>query len=298
MPLFTIASMAHHNHSLYHQPDYSYLLSNPPQPFYIEDTELGSALHVNTPPIGTTNSPAWNGDYMPTLLTSQEYLCMTPGIRTVPSTPSIGIEYWIPPSDPHPNPIPIFNSSSFVSGSSSTLQFAVHTRQSISPNPPDYPRVPQRPYALTAHKFTPTHPIEFKVDSGEPGIRLSAAHNRMFTHLKDRDDLVFELSKSPTITMRLEWPGYASWHRQVRVLDSRSVQQSISREKLAYEVAKTVHMFSQPGNGKRSGAEGAPDRNMWSLGEGNIGLDDLLLVRVENVSRGSWQPQFLVRRRH
>jgi hypothetical protein len=52
-------------------------------------------------------------------------------------------------------------------------------------------------------------------------------------------------------------------------------------------------------NGKRSGAEGAPDRNMmWSLGEGNIGLDDLLLVRVDNVSRGSWQPQFLVRRRH
>ena len=33
---------------------------------------------------------------------------------------------------------------------------------------------------------------------------------------------------------------------------------------------------------------------MWALGEGNIGLDDLVLVRVENVSKGSWQPQFLV----
>lgn len=33
---------------------------------------------------------------------------------------------------------------------------------------------------------------------------------------------------------------------QVRVLDSRSVQQSISREKLAYEVAKTVFKFAQP----------------------------------------------------
>lgn len=33
---------------------------------------------------------------------------------------------------------------------------------------------------------------------------------------------------------------------QVRVLDSRSVQQSISREKLAYEVAKTVFRFTQP----------------------------------------------------
>ena len=33
---------------------------------------------------------------------------------------------------------------------------------------------------------------------------------------------------------------------QVRILDSRSVRQSISREKLAYEVAKTVLAFGQP----------------------------------------------------
>ena len=36
---------------------------------------------------------------------------------------------------------------------------------------------------------------------------------------------------------------------------------------------------------------------MWALGEGYLGLDDLVLVRVENVSKGSWQPQFLVDRR-
>ena len=35
---------------------------------------------------------------------------------------------------------------------------------------------------------------------------------------------------------------------------------------------------------------------MWVLGDGNLGLDDLVLVRVENVSKGSWQPQFLVDR--
>jgi len=35
---------------------------------------------------------------------------------------------------------------------------------------------------------------------------------------------------------------------------------------------------------------------LWALGEGNLGLDDLVLVRVENVSKGSWQPQFLVDR--
>jgi len=35
---------------------------------------------------------------------------------------------------------------------------------------------------------------------------------------------------------------------------------------------------------------------MWAIGEGNLDLCDLVLVRVENVSKGSWQPQFFVDR--
>ena len=109
---------------------------------------------------------------------------------------------------------------------------------------------------------------------------------------------------------------------QVRVLDSRSIQQSISREKLAYEVAKTVFRFVESQvratahsvlsfssverkltyllqSGRQTSANGAPSRDStWVIGEGGIGLDDLLLVRVENVSKGSWQPQFLVHRKH
>ncbi|KAF9650499.1 hypothetical protein BDM02DRAFT_1381798 [Thelephora ganbajun] len=197
-------------------------------------------------------------------------------------------------------PTPFYHSPSSVPvTSSSPLQPVVSHRPSVSTNPPDYAWVPQRQYALTAHHSTPAHPIVFNVNSGEPGIRLSAALNRKFAHLRDRDDLVFESSKSPTITMRLEWPGYMSWSRQVRILDSRSVRQSISREKLAYEVAKTVSAFAQPQNRKRSSAEGALCRDRtWDIGEGGLGLDDLVLVRVENVSKGSWQPQFLMHRQH
>jgi len=71
-------------------------------------------------------------------------------------------------------------------------------------NTQNYASVPQRQYALTAYHFTPAHPISFHTGPGEPGIRLSAALNRRFTSLEDRDDLVFESSRSPTITMRLE----------------------------------------------------------------------------------------------
>lgn len=52
-------------------------------------------------------------------------------------------------------------------------------------------------------------------------------------------------------------------------------------------------------NAKRVIPEGAPDRDtMWAICEGNISLEDLVLVRVDNVSKGSWQPQLLVNRRH
>ena len=105
----------------------------------------------------------------------------------------------------YPDPRPFDLSPPFVPSTvSPTMQFAVSGGLSMSTNPPEYIWVPQRQYALTAYHFAPAQPILFNADSPEPGIRLSAALNRRFTYLRDRDDLVFESSRSPTITMRLE----------------------------------------------------------------------------------------------
>ena len=105
----------------------------------------------------------------------------------------------------HPGPVPSGLSPSFTSATPTpTVQSVIQNGPSVSTNPPDYTLVPQRQYALTAYHFTPAHPISFNSGPGEQGIRLSAALNRRFTHLEDRDDLVFESSRSPTITMRLE----------------------------------------------------------------------------------------------
>lgn len=207
---------------------------------------------------------------------------MPTGVCAVQSTPPRSPENWAPQNALHPDPLP---SPQFMPCMATpTRYFEIPNRPSASTNPPNHVRVPQRPYTLTAYHFTPAHPILFNAGPAEPGIRLSAALNRRFTHLRDRDDLVFESSRSPTITMRLEvrhffesarppltvldsgqdtcrgvgryvvWPSprdsrspAATIHiTQVRILDSRSVRQSISREKLAYEVAKTVLAFAQP----------------------------------------------------
>lgn len=126
-------------------------------------------------------------------------------------------ENWRPQNIFHPDPLHFHHSPSFASPtSSSTLQSPIPNTLSPSTNPQDYTRVPQRQYALTAHHFTPANPILFNVDSGEPGIRLTAALNRRFTNLRDRDDLVFESSRSPTITMRLEVRDLVSdWSRSL-----------------------------------------------------------------------------------
>ena len=131
---------------------------------------------------------------------------MPAGVGAVQSTPWRNPENWARPETiPHPNSMPFNPSPSFVPATASpTVRFTISNRPPTPVRPPDYTWVPQRRYALTAHNFAPAHPILFNVDSGEPGIRLSAALNRRFTHLGGRDDLVFESSRSPTITMRLE----------------------------------------------------------------------------------------------
>jgi len=126
---------------------------------------------------------------------------MPTGLYAVQSTS----ENRVPQTIPHPDPIPFPHHLPLgPTTPSSSLQSVAPNPLPPSTNLPDYVWVPQRQYTLTAHHFTPANPILFNVDSGEPGIRLSTAINRRFTHLRDRDDLVFESSRSPTITMRLE----------------------------------------------------------------------------------------------
>ena len=132
---------------------------------------------------------------------------MSTGEHAIQSTPLTSPVNWAPSNTLHHDPMSPHSPSFVPATSSSPLQSVISDPPSLSTNPPDYTWVPQRQYALTAHHFTPANPILFNVDSGEPGIRLSAAFNRRFSHLRDRDDLVFESSRSPTITMRLEVCG-------------------------------------------------------------------------------------------
>ena len=127
--------------------------------------------------------------------------------------------------------------------------------------------------------------------------------------------------------MILQWVGYRPWSRkvgslfrslstsinpsrcQIRLNDWQKVPQRIKLEKLATEVAKCIERFIIVGHARLSSiyslvdtirgkdvsttAGNHYDREHpdWRVGPGFIGIDRLVLIALDSVSRGSWQPR-------
>ncbi|KAJ7253215.1 hypothetical protein C8J57DRAFT_1722578 [Mycena rebaudengoi] len=90
-------------------------------------------------------------------------------------------------------------------------------------------------------------PIPFWMKNpSECGIPLSDALRSRVRRLLKRDETVFE-GRGPSVTIRLEWPGYRQWSRQISTKDFRSPPGPITRAKLAKNVAKsTCHRVISP----------------------------------------------------
>ncbi|KAI0060977.1 hypothetical protein BV25DRAFT_818109 [Artomyces pyxidatus] len=128
----------------------------------------------------------------------------------------------------------------------------------------------------------------------EQGISLADAMHNRFARLVGRDEPMF-IDRGPSISVRLNWPGYQPWSRQIPTRDFRNPPGPITRGKLAKNVAKSVMRFITH---KNRPMEEDGD-SAWKVGgPGNIELYDLVLVRLDHVSKGSWQAQLqLVRAR-
>ncbi|KAM5530228.1 hypothetical protein V8D89_016116 [Ganoderma adspersum] len=127
------------------------------------------------------------------------------------------------------------------------------------------------------------------------GIPLRDALSSRFSTLEGRDDAMFQ-GRGPSVSIRLNWPGYAPWSRQIPTRDFRSPPQPITRAKLARNVAKTVQRFIQE---MENQAMEDPSEVKWRVGTRGIRLEDLILVGLQHVSMGSWQAHVrLVQRPH
>ncbi|KAL1762606.1 hypothetical protein FB107DRAFT_244176 [Schizophyllum commune] len=162
------------------------------------------------------------------------------------------------------------------------------------------PFIPQRMYTPTTRadrqryveEVSPEKSIYFWNKDGEScGITLTQAFARAVHQLEDPDEYIFN-GVRPSVSIRLEWPGYRSWTKQIPAKDFKKVPSPITREKLAKEVAKCVKRFIE--NQRPLPNDEANKR--WRVGGANgIKFEDLILVSMHHVSRGSWQPQLRLR---
>jgi len=129
----------------------------------------------------------------------------------------------------------------------------------------------------------PTHFYMQKPD--EVGIPLRDAMHGRFARLVQRDDPMFQ-ERGPSISVRINWPGYQPWSRQIPTRDFRNPPEPMTRAKLAKNVAKSVARFIAEHKGRPMEEDGDP---AWVVGPGKIDVFDLVLIRLDNVSKGSWQ---------
>ncbi|KAG6865710.1 hypothetical protein C0991_012526 [Blastosporella zonata] len=138
-------------------------------------------------------------------------------------------------------------------------------------------------------------PIYFWMEGpDECGIPLVDALHSRVRRLRQRDEPVFE-GRGPSISVRIQWPGYRPWSRQIPTKDFRSPPQPITKAKLAKNIAKCVERFLSARTGTPLEDDVDP---RWKVGPRNyeIKLEDLYLVSMHHVSMGSWQPHLRLRR--
>ncbi|KAJ7763654.1 hypothetical protein DFH07DRAFT_812674 [Mycena maculata] len=138
-------------------------------------------------------------------------------------------------------------------------------------------------------------PIHFWVENpSECGIPLSDAFHSRVKRVLNRDGIVFE-DLGPSVSMRLEWPGYRQWSRKIRTRRFFRNPGPLTRAELARRVAKCVQRFIQESHGQPM-EDDTKARWRVGLGPNQIKLEDLVLVSIHNVSPGSWQPHLRLRR--
>lgn len=132
--------------------------------------------------------------------------------------------------------------------------------------------------------FQTAHPDQW-------GISLDDALKAKMKDLLNKDDSMFE-DCGPSVSIRLQWPGYRAWTKQIPTMDFKSPKGPITRAKLAKNIANCVKRFIEEKEKERMEMEA--DRR-WRVGTRYIRMEDLILVSLHHISKGSWQPQLRLR---
>ncbi|KAI9511602.1 hypothetical protein F5148DRAFT_1170347 [Russula earlei] len=129
-------------------------------------------------------------------------------------------------------------------------------------------------------------PIFFIHETGALGLSLSdAANGRCHTLREAR--LQAQLGGKSTTHIRIMWPGYADFRRQVQIKDETAAKNPITVAKFAHHIGRSVEAFLRELTPNSSGSPG--DHN-WVIGQGGIVPANIRIIGAIHVSAGSWMP--------
>ncbi|KAI9458546.1 hypothetical protein F5148DRAFT_318855 [Russula earlei] len=127
-------------------------------------------------------------------------------------------------------------------------------------------------------------PIFFEGVNGRLGLSLEAASTGRCNDLLNAQGHA-PLGLKSTTHIRIGWPGYVEFKRQVQTRDETSQRNPITIFRFAYHIGRSVDAFlktCQPDPGAH--------HPRWLIGEGAISPRDIVIIGAIHVSSGSWMP--------
>ncbi|KAI0260365.1 hypothetical protein BC834DRAFT_900958 [Gloeopeniophorella convolvens] len=126
-------------------------------------------------------------------------------------------------------------------------------------------------------------PVFFVARDGTLGYGLQSILQNAEYHLRDGYQPA-PLGGVTTTTIRIGWPGYQDWKRQIQARDETSERRQITLARFMKYIGTSVDRFF-----KDSGVD-HPAGSSSGIGIGGITQRDVRIIGAVHVSAGSWMP--------
>ncbi|KAF8269740.1 hypothetical protein EI94DRAFT_1573312, partial [Lactarius quietus] len=130
-------------------------------------------------------------------------------------------------------------------------------------------------------------PVFFENKDGGLGVSLGASSGGQWHALRDENDPA-PLGQKTTTHIRIFWPGYKEFKRQIPIRDESRARNPITMAKFVAQVGRTLNTFLQVcelDSGRND------DRSkIWRIGPCGIQHSDIVVIGAVHVSAGSWMP--------
>ncbi|KAH9174167.1 hypothetical protein EDB89DRAFT_1849164, partial [Lactarius sanguifluus] len=115
-------------------------------------------------------------------------------------------------------------------------------------------------------------PIFFEGVDGRLGLPLEAAAAGRCHGLRDAQEFA-PLGETRTTQIRIAWPGYKHFMRQVQIRDETSGHDPITISRFAHHIGRSVDALLK-----------------WQIGLSGIQRSDIIVIGAVHVAAGSWMP--------